>query len=340
MGKGGTFLDGKIYDVTIIGGGPVGLFAAFYGGMRQLKVKIIESLPQLGGQLTALYPDKYIYDVAGFPKIKAQELVDQLINQAFQFNHEVVLGEKVETLTKLDGIFQLETDKNVHLSRTVLITAGVGAFQPRKLNIQGAEKYENNNLHYYVKEVKRFHNKNVCILGGGDSAVDWALMLEPVAKSVSIIHRRNEFRAHESSVEQLKNANICIYTPYVVSNVCGNDSEIESIEIKHIKTEEKMKVELDELICNYGFISSLGPIKNWGIEIDKNSIVTDSTMQTSVEGVYAAGDIVTYNGKVKLIATGFGDAATAISSIKAYINPNARKQPQHSTSIFEKIVVS
>lgn len=334
-------MDEKLYDVTIIGGGPIGLFAAFYGGMRQLKVKIIESLPQLGGQLAALYPEKYIYDVAGFPKIKAQDLVNQLIDQALQFKHTIVLGEKVEDVSKSsDGIFHLKTDKNVHFSRTVLITAGVGAFQPRKLDIPGIEKYENSNLHYFVKEIKRFQGKNVCILGGGDSAVDWALMLEPVAKSVTIVHRRNQFRAHESSVEKLKNSTVQIFTPFVVSDVYGNDSEIDYIQIKHTKTDDNVIIALDELICNYGFISSLGPIKNWGLEIEKNSIVTDSCMQTNVEGVYAAGDIVTYNGKIKLIATGFGDAATAISSIKTFIDPNVRKQPQHSTSIFEKLVVS
>ncbi|WP_156290618.1 NAD(P)/FAD-dependent oxidoreductase [Oceanobacillus salinisoli] len=331
-------MDKEMYDVTIIGGGPIGLFAAFYGGMRQLKVKIIESLPHLGGQLNALYPEKYIYDIAGFPQTKAKDLVDSLVNQAMQFEPTVVLNQTVEGVVKTDdGYFQMVTNKEMHYSKTILISAGIGAFEPRRLNFEHAKQYEGKNLHYFINDLNHFADKDICILGGGDSAVDWALMMEPIANKVSIIHRRNNFRAHEASVRKLEDSDVNILKPYNLKEIHGDDEYIQSITIQNLETNECVSVELDELITNYGFVSSLGPIKEWGLEFHKNSIIVDSTMRTNVEGIYAAGDIVTFKGKVKLIATGFSDAATAISSIKTYIDPKARQQPQHSTSLFEKI---
>lgn len=325
----------ELYDVTIIGGGPAGLFAAFYGGMRQMKVKVIESLPQLGGQLSALYPEKYIYDVAGFPKIRAQELVNQLIEQASMFNPTYALNESVQDVKKLgEQNFQITTDKGIHYSKTVLITAGVGAFQPRRLSVPNAMEYENKNLHYFVNDIQQFKDKKVAVFGGGDSAVDWALMLEPIAKHVTIVHRRDEFRAHESSVEQLKKSNVDIITPYVPVELIGDGDLIAEVKIQKVKSEETKTLEVDEIIVSYGFVSSLGPIKDWGLEIDKNSIVVNSKMETNIPGIFAAGDITTFEGKVKLIVTGFGEAAIAISSAKTYIDPKARMQPQHSTSLF------
>lgn len=325
----------ELYDVTIIGGGPAGLFAAFYGGMRQMKVKIIESLPQLGGQLSALYPEKYIYDVAGFPKIRAQQLVNQLIEQASQFNPTIVLNESVQDVKKLgEQSFQITTDASVHYSKTVVITAGVGAFQPRRLNIPNAMAYENKNLHYFVNDIEHFKDKKVVVFGGGDSAVDWALMLEPIAKHVTIVHRRDEFRAHESSVKQLKKSSVDIITPYVPVELIGDGELISEVKIQKVKSEETKSLEVDEVIVNYGFVSSLGPIKDWGLEIEKNSIVVNTKMETNIPGIFAAGDITTFEGKVKLIVTGFGEASIAISSAKTYIDPKARMQPQHSTSLF------
>lgn len=325
----------ELYDVTIIGGGPAGLFAAFYGGMRQMKVKIIESLPQLGGQLSALYPEKYIYDVAGFPKVHAQQLVDQLVEQASQFQPTIVLDETVQDVKKQeDDIFRLTTDKSVHYSKTIIITAGVGAFQPRRLKLTNAMAYENSNLHYFIDDINAFENKNVVIFGGGDSAVDWALMLESIAKEVTIVHRRDQFRAHESSVEQLKQSNVNIVTPYEPVEIKGDGERIQDIVIQKSKSDETMQLSADEFIVNYGFVSSLGPIKDWGIDIEKNSIVVNTKMETNMKGIYAAGDVTTFDGKVKLIVTGFGEASIAISSAKTYIDPKARMQPQHSTSLF------
>jgi ferredoxin/flavodoxin---NADP+ reductase len=328
--------DTQIYDITVIGGGPTGLFTAFYGGMRNASVKIIESLPQLGGQLATLYPEKYIYDVAGFPKVRARDLVENLKEQIKLFEPTICLEQAVQKLEKLeDGTIKLTTDKEIHYSKAVIITAGVGAFQPRRLDLENAREYEGKNLHYFVDNMQYFKDKNVVIFGGGDSAVDWALMLEPIAQKVTIVHRRDKFRAHEHSVEMLKQSNVDIKTPYVPVELIGNGENIKQVVLQTTKGEETETIDVDEVIVNYGFVSSLGPIKEWGLEIERNSIVVNSKMETNIPGVYAAGDITTYEGKVKLIATGFGEAPTAVSNAKAYIDPTARLQPKHSTSLFE-----
>ncbi|MEK4653252.1 NAD(P)/FAD-dependent oxidoreductase [Niallia sp. FSL W8-0954] len=324
-----------IYDITVIGGGPVGMFTAFYGGMRQATVKIIESLPTLGGQLTALYPEKYIYDIAGFPKIRAQELVDNLEEQMKKFEQSIVLEQAVQTVEKQgDGIFKITTDKEVHYSKTIIITAGNGAFQPRQLELEQAKEYEGKNLHYFINDLNQFAGKRVMVFGGGDSAVDWALMLEPIADTVYLAHRRDKFRAHEHSVENLKNSKVNIKTPYIPSELVG-DEEIKQVILENVTTQEKEIIDVDAVIVNYGFVSSLGPIKEWGFEIQKNSIVVNSKMETNIPGIYAAGDICTYDGKVKLIATGFGEAPTAVNNAKTYMDPKARVQPLHSTSLFK-----
>lgn len=337
--SGGVILqeDQKVYDITVIGGGPAGMFTAFYGGLRNASVKIIESLPQLGGQLATLYPEKYIYDVAGFPKVKAQDLVNSLKEQMDMFSPTVCLGQSVQNVEKLeDGSFKLTSDEEIHYSKAIIITGGVGAFQPRRLELESASKYEGINLHYFIDDMNKFAGQKVAILGGGDSAVDWALMLEPIAEKVTLIHRRDKFRAHESSVVQLKNSSVEIKTPFTAADIVCDDDSIKQLILQEVKGETQEAVDLDSLIVNYGFVSALGPIKNWGIEIEKNSIVVNSRMETNIPGIYAAGDITTYEGKVKLIATGFGEAPTAVSNAKAYIDPKARLQPMHSTSIFEQ----
>jgi ferredoxin/flavodoxin---NADP+ reductase len=327
--------DQKVYDITIIGGGPCGLFTAFYGGMRQASVKIIESMPQLGGQLSALYPEKYIYDVAGFPKVRAQELIDNLKEQAFQFNPTTSLEQSVEKVEKLeDGTFKLTTNSEIHYSKTIIITAGVGAFQPRRLETDNAAKYEGKNLHYFVNDLNKYAGKKVLVSGGGDSAVDWALMLEPIAEKVTLVHRRDKFRAHEHSVELLMKSKVDVRTPYNISELVGDDEKINQVVFDGAKDNEGFTLDVDDVIVNYGFVSSLGPIKEWGLDIKKNSIVVNSKMETNVPGIYAAGDICTYEGKVKLIAAGFGEAPTAVNNAKAYIDPKARVQPLHSTSLF------
>lgn len=325
----------KVYDITVIGAGPCGLFTAFYGGMREASVKIIESLPHTGGQLTALYPEKYIYDVAGFPKIRAQELVDQLEEQAKMFDPTIVLEEAVEKVERLDDeTLKLTTNRGTHLTKTMIITAGNGAFAPRKLNIPDCEKFENTNLHYFVQDMSVFKDQHVMLLGGGDSAVDWALMLEEYASKVTLVHRRDTFRAHESSVKALHESSVDILTPFVPKEVIGDD-HIEKVILQEARGEKEVELDVDSVICNYGFISQLGPIKDWGLDIERNSIVVNTKMETNVPGIYAAGDITIYDGKVKLIVTGFGEGPTAVNNAMQYINPKARIQPKHSTSMFD-----
>ncbi len=325
--------DSNMTDLLIIGGGPAGMFAAFYGGMRQASVKLIESMPQLGGQLAALYPEKYIYDVAGFPKVTAQELVNNLSAQMELFQTDIRLEEKVQAVEKLEERhFVVKTNLGEHHAKAVIITAGVGAFQPRRLEIEGAEAYEKTNLHYFVNDLSRFKGKKVLISGGGDSAVDWALMIEPIAEQVTLVHRRDKFRAHEHSVEQLMASKVKIITPTEITELHGGDT-ITKVTLSHIKTKETQEIEVDDVIVNFGFVSSLGPISEWGIAIESNSIVVDSRMETSIPGIFAAGDITTYPGKVKLIAVGFGEAPTAVNNAKVYFDPEARLAPGHSSNM-------
>lgn len=326
-------IENQPVDLIIVGGGPAGLFAAFYGGMRQASVKIIESMPQLGGQLAALYPEKYIYDVAGFPKVTAQELVDRLKEQLSLFKPEVCLEEKVHSVVKRDErLFEVATDKGTHYAKAVIITAGVGAFEPRRLELPEAAKYEKKNLHYFVGDLERFRNRTVVITGGGDSAVDWSLMLEPIAKSVTLIHRRDKFRAHEHSVENLMKSSVRVLTPKEITALHGEE-EIEAVTVTDVKTNETVLLETDDMIVNFGFISSLGPIADWGIDIERGSIVVDTRMQTNIPGIFAAGDITTYPGKLKLIAVGFGEAPTAVNNAKVYIDPGAKLSPGHSSNM-------
>lgn len=324
----------ELYDITIIGAGPAGLFTAFYGGMRQAKVKIIESLPQTGGQLAALYPEKNIYDVAGFSKIKAADLVANLEKQAMFFDPTIVLEQAIESVERMeDESFKLTANNGeLHYTKTIIITAGNGAFTPRRLNIGNSEAFEGINLHYHVTDMNRFKDKQVALLGGGDSAVDWALMLEKIAAKVTLIHRRDQFRAHEHSVEQLKQSSVEVITPYAAADVTTTD-QIDQLMIQEVKGENQILLEVDDIICNYGFISSLGPIKDWGLDIEKNSIVVNTKMETNIPGIYAAGDVTTYPGKVKLIATGFGEGPTAVNNAMQYMNPKARVQPKHSSDM-------
>src|SRR5690625_3114251 len=325
----------KIYDITILGAGPAGLFTAFYGGMRQASVKLIESLPHVGGQLTALYPEKHIYDVAGLPNVRAQELVDNLEEQVKTFDPTIILEQSIEKVERLeDHTFKLtSTNHDVHYSKTIIITAVNDAFQLRNFNVEGCEHFENINLHYHVKDMQHYKDENVLLLGGGDSAVDCALMLNPIAKQVTLVHRRDQFSAHEHSIEKLAASSVDVITPYVPSAIEG-DHKIEKMRFIEARGKKEIEMNIDYVLCNYGFISNLGPIKDWGLEIERNSIVVNSKMETNIPGIYAAGDINTYLGKVKLIATGFGDGPISVNNAMPYMDPTARIQPKHSTSMF------
>lgn len=326
----------ETYDMTIIGAGPVGLFTTFYAGMREANVHLIDSMEEVGGQLSALYPEKYIYDVAGFPKIKAQDLVDQLYEQALTFSPKITLGESVLNVNRLDEeTFEIITNANRYLTRTIIITAGAGAFQPRKLEVNDSEKYEGSNLYYSIKKLDDFLGQDVLVCGGGDSAVDWSLALEPIANSVTLIHRRDRFRAHEASVTELKNSNVTILTPFEVAELIGDGQKIDQVLIREVRGDRTSLLNVDSVIVNFGFITDLGPLKTWGLEIQRNSISVNQQMETNIPGIYSAGDICIYKGKPKLIATGFGEATIAVNQAKLRIDPNARLNI-HSTHLFAK----
>jgi ferredoxin/flavodoxin---NADP+ reductase len=322
-------------DLAIIGAGPTGLFAAFYAGLRQMSVKLLDSLEILGGQLTTLYPEKYIYDVAGFPKVLSKDLSKGLEEQALQYNTtQACLGEQVQdvdfnTATKL---FTLRTQKGTHTARAVILAAGVGAFSPKTLPLPNAKQYEGKGLYYFVKSMAEFSGKRILIVGGGDSAVDWANMLDPVAASVTVIHRRDQFRAHEDSVAKMKCTKCHIKTFYELKSI-GGDGNLQTATIFDNRTKDEEVLELDAVLVNIGFSNSLGPIKNWGLEIEGAQVKVDSMMQTTRPGFFAAGDICVYPGKLKLIATGFGEAAIAVNYAKHYLDPSANIFPGHSSNM-------
>lgn len=326
-------MEREIVDITIVGGGPTGLFASFYAGMREMSVKIIDSLPQLGGQLIELYPDKYIYDVGGFPKVLAKDFVANLVTQAHYAKPEILLGETVQSYVKHEDYIEVTTDKGVHYTRTILLTAGIGAFQPRKIGLAEEAEYEGQSLHYGIKDLTMFKDQKVIVCGGGDSAVDWALMLEDIASSVTLVHRRDRFTAHETSVNQLMESTVNVKTSLMVKEIIGENGQVEKV-VLGSRTAEDEELEVDHVIVNYGNISSLGPLKDWGLEMERNSIVVNTRMETNLEGIYAAGDVTTFDGKVKLIAVGLGEAPIAVNHAKSYIDPKARVQPMHSTSVF------
>ncbi|MEM2973339.1 MAG: NAD(P)/FAD-dependent oxidoreductase [Candidatus Caldarchaeum sp.] len=324
----------ELYDITVIGAGPTGLFAAFYAaGMRNMKTKVIEALDVHGGQLTVLYPDKFIYDVAGFPKILAKDLAHQLYMQAAAYKPVMLFSEKVLNLNRLaDGVIELTTDKGVHFSRTVLIAAGHGAFTPRKLGNPMVEKFDDRGVYYFVKDKWEFKGKRIVIVGGGDSAVDWALNLKEVAEETYLVHRRTEFRAHEGSVIELFHSPVKVLVPYEVKEAYG-DERLEAVKVVNNKTGEEQVIECDALILQLGHIVDVSLFKKWGLEMEGNAIKINGRCETNIPGVYAAGDIAAQTDSVKLalLVTGFAQAAVAINVAKNYIDPKASYFPGHSS---------
>ncbi|HLR88359.1 MAG TPA: NAD(P)/FAD-dependent oxidoreductase [Atopostipes sp.] len=326
----------EVYDVTIIGGGPTGMFAAFYAGMRELKTKIIETLPVLGGQIEIMYPEKNIFDIGAFPYIKGSDLIQQLSKQMDPFETEICLEENVLEIRKEDDVFILKTDKGTHYSKTILITTGQGSFEPRKLTFDYNEAYENTNLHYYVSQLDTYKDKTVVICGGGDSAVDWALTLEDIAKKVYVVHRRDKFRALEAPVTLMKNSSVEIITPYKPEALIGDKEKIHEVRFKETRGDETITLPVDHLIVSYGFVSDNRQLEEWGLETEHANVKVSQRMESNIPGIYAAGDVATYDGKVKLIATGFGEAPTAINSIIQYLNPESFIQAPLSADMAEK----
>ncbi len=324
-------------DVTIIGGGPTGLFAAFYAGMRGVSARIVDSLPELGGQLTALYPEKYIFDVGGFPKVLAKDLSAELVAQAMQFEPEVVLDEEVaEVVPDEGGGFRLVGSSGEYRTKALVVAGGKGAFEARKLNVPGYEELLGRGVHYSVKDPEAYRDRAVLIVGGGDSALDWTLALKDLARRVVLVHRRERFRAHEHSVALLQDARArgeVEFRPFHEVREIHGTERVEGCTIFHNRTEEEGRLEVDAVLTFLGFKPDLGPIREWGLEIRKNRLVVNHLMETNTPGIYGAGDIVDYDGKLDLIATGFAEAAIAVNNAVHFVDPDARVNPGHSTNL-------
>lgn len=320
-------------DLTIIGGGPVGLFAAFYAGLRGMSVRIIDSLPELGGQLTALYPEKNIYDMPGFPCVLAKDLAREMSLQGLQFGAEVLLCETAESLERDNDGYVVSTRSGLQCpTRTVIISAGVGAFSPTKIGVAREDELAGSGVHYGVRHLDEFAGKNVMVVGGGDSAFDWAFALYPVAASLKLIHRRDEFRAHEDTVHKVRDLGVEFLLYRTVKELHG-DGALGAVTLEHTKDKTSEWHETDALVVNIGYKSSLGPLKDWGLQIEKNQIVVDHLFQTNLPRVFAVGDVCSFEGKIKLIATGVGEAATAVCIAKTMLDPEAKLFPGHSSDI-------
>lgn len=331
----------EIKDITVIGAGPVGLTTSFWAGMREASSQIIDSLPELGGQLTTLYPEKWIFDVPGFPRILAKDLVEDLRRQSIeQFDVPVSLETTADRVEYEDSggerILRLVTDKGDFLSRTIIIAGGHGAFEPKKLPGYDMTPWEGKGAYYLVGEKSEFAQKDVVIIGGGDSACDWVINLMDTARSVTLVHRREGFRAHEVTVKEIMEAaeagKVDLKTPYQVKEVEGN-GRIEKVTIFNSENEEEVhELDCDAVLLQLGFKTALGPLKEWPLEVEKGAIKVDPVMKTSMEGVWAAGDITTFDGKLKLIATGFAEAAIAVAQAVHHIRPEMKLQPKYSTN--------
>ena len=324
---------GESYDLAILGGAPAGLFGEFYAGLRGMRTLLIEALPELGGQLAVLYPEKYIYDVPGFPKILARDLVKLLVEQATQFNPTVRFEEQVTNLElSSEKLLTVATTGGTYATKAVLIAAGVGAFAPNKLDAPGVARLEGKGVYYFVKSKADVADKRLLIVGGGDSAVDWALNLQDTARSITLIHRRDQFRAHEHSVRDLYASRTDIKLFHELREVHG-EAQVEAATIVDNRSGEEQELPVDAVLLTLGFKADLGPIKNWGLSIEKRSLRVTSSMATSMPGVFAAGDIAGSDIKLDLIAVGFGQAAIAVNAAKTYIDPKARLFPGHSSDM-------
>lgn len=323
-----------VYDITIVGGGPTGLFGCFYAGLRGLKTKVIDVLTELGGQLTALYPEKYVYDVAGHPKILAKDLAKNLATQAQLFKPAICLGEKVLQFERVDEqVLRVVTDKGgEHFTRSILLALGAGACVPKKLDIEYDPTFDDQSLFYSVKNKEKFRDQNVLVVGGGDSAVDWANEFSHISKKVTLIHRRDQFRAVQTSVDEMHRNGVDVKTFHELKQIYGN-GRIEGAVIFDNRTGKEENVELDSILICLGFVINLDFLKTWGLSMQGNAITVNEMMETNLPGIYAAGDIAAHNAKLKLIATGAAEAATAVNFAVTYINPTAKAFPGHSSNL-------
>jgi thioredoxin reductase len=314
-------------DILIVGAGPTGLFAAYYAGFRGHRVAVVDSLPELGGQITAMYPEKQIFDVAGFPSVKGRTLVEGLVEQAATAKPEYLLDRTALTLAHDDDGVTVGLDDGTEVrAGAVLITAGIGKFSPRPL--PAGEGWVGRGMEFFVPSFEPYAGKDVVIVGGGDSAFDWALHLQGIARSITLVHRRDAFRAHERTVQQVRESDVDILTKAQVTELRG-ESVLEEVVID--VDGETVVRPCQALVAALGFVADLGPMQQWGLEVEKRHIVVDSSMRTNFARVFAAGDITEYPGKVRLIAVGFGEAATAVNNATVAIDPHAKVFPGHSS---------
>ena len=320
-------------DILIIGAGPAGLYGAYYAGFRGMSVGLMDSLEEPGGQITAMYPEKAIFDVGGFSSIKGKDLIDNLLTQAKPSNPKFFLNQTATTLKQNpDKSLTITSESETINAKAVIITGGIGRFTPRAL--PAAEGWGGKGLVHFVPKLSVHAGKDVVIVGGGDSSFDWANELYPIAKSVTLIHRRDKFRAHQATIDQVTALGVPLITEAEVTKVSGS-AHIEKIEYTNTKTKEVTELKCDTLVAALGFTANIGPLAEWGLNIDSRKIVVDSGMHTNLERVFAAGDISTYPGKVALISVGFGEAATAVNNATVAINPEAHLFPGHSSGSVE-----
>jgi ferredoxin/flavodoxin---NADP+ reductase len=318
-------------DLLIIGAGPTGLFAAYYAGFRGFRVAVVDSLPELGGQITAMYPEKAIFDVAGFPNVKGRDLVEGLVEQAGTAKPDYFLDRTATSLSHDDESVTIGLDDGTEIrAKAVLITAGIGKFSPRPL--PAGDGWLGNGMEFFVPSFAPYAGKDVVIVGGGDSAFDWALHLEPIAASVTLVHRRDRFRAHQRTVEQVRATSVEILTRAQVTELRGGSDGNRVLESVEIDVDgDPVTRSCQALVAALGFVADLGPLQEWGIDVEKRHVVVNSAMRTNLERVFAAGDITEYPGKVRLIAVGFGEAATAVNNAAVAIDPSAHVFPGHSS---------
>lgn len=318
-------------DLLIVGAGPTGLFAAYYAGFRGLSVTVVDALPEPGGQVTAMYPEKMIFDVAGFPAVRGRDLVAALVEQAGQYRPRYLLGRNATRLCTVDDDLVLTIgDETEVRTGTVLITAGIGEFSPRPL--PAGAGWLGHGMVYFIPELTAHSGRDIVVVGGGDSAFDWANALHPIARSVTLVHRRARFRAHPGLVRKVQELGIPVITDAQVAEIRGDDAGVHEVELA-LANGVRRVLPAQTVVAALGFTADLGPIESWGLDLDKRSIRVDSTMRTSRQRVYAAGDVVSYPGKVKLIATGFGEAATAVNNIAVAVDPGAHLFPGHSSNM-------
>ncbi|MQY21516.1 NAD(P)/FAD-dependent oxidoreductase [Nocardia macrotermitis] len=316
-------------DILIVGAGPVGLYGAYCAGFRGLRTVLVDALPECGGQITALYPEKQIRDIAAVPGARGREVVNSLKAQADSFDTEYVLGREAVALGFADGRPQVTlSDETVIDAGAVVVTAGIGTFTPRTL--PAGEEFLGRGLSYFVPALDDYADQDVLVVGGGDSAVDWTLALAPIARSVTLVHRRGQFRAHAASVREMYDCGAEIITDAQVIALLGDERLREA----HVRVdgEDQPRVhKVDAVVAALGFISNLGPLTEWGMRLDRRTITVDTRMRTTLDRVYAAGDVTSYPGKVKLMSVGFGEVATAVNNAAVILDPNLPLFPGHST---------